>query len=279
MIIPTCNRNNLLARCLDRIAPGRQTLPADLYEVIVSDDSKEGVAEPLINKDYPWVRYTHGHARGPAVNRNNGARLAAGRWLVFTDDDCLPDTNWLNAYAQAIEANPEVRAFEGAILPDDWELLKKDMAECPVNTEGGCFWSANIMIQKALFERVGGFNEGFRLPANEDQMIMKLLVDHTAIYFAPEAIITHGVRIIPLLEKIRKSKAMARSWIYMMVLNKKSLGEIMLKALTNSFVFVITSIRYGRAKSLTFHLYNLIVIFPQIPFLFSKEISLNHSRL
>lgn len=38
VVIPTCRRNDLLAKCLDRLAPGQQTLSPDQYEVIVTDD-------------------------------------------------------------------------------------------------------------------------------------------------------------------------------------------------------------------------------------------------
>ena len=271
VIIPTCNRNDLLGKCLDRLAPAAQTLPASTYEVIVSDDSPNYEAEIYCSQHYPWVRYTRGPRKGPAANRNNGAKQATGHWLVFTDDDCLPNPDWLQAYAKAIEENPEVKAFEGAILPDDWELLKKDMAECPVNTQGGCFWSANIMVRKNLFDSVGGFNEGFRLAANEDQFLMNVLSVHTKTLFIQEAKIIHGVRVIPFSKKIKKSKSSAQSWIYMMMLNHNGLIDIMQKALINSFRYTSTAIRQGKIKSLIYHFYNLLFIFPQIPIIFFME--------
>ena len=39
VVIPTRDRNETLARCLDRLAPCAQSLSHDLYEVVVSDDS------------------------------------------------------------------------------------------------------------------------------------------------------------------------------------------------------------------------------------------------
>ena len=50
VVIPTCHRNDLLARCLDRLAPGAQTLPAARYEVIVSDDGSVTTAEVLLRE-------------------------------------------------------------------------------------------------------------------------------------------------------------------------------------------------------------------------------------
>jgi len=37
VIIPTCHRNDLLAKCLDCLAPGVQTLPPEQYKVIVTE--------------------------------------------------------------------------------------------------------------------------------------------------------------------------------------------------------------------------------------------------
>lgn len=212
IIIPTCNRNDLLALCLQRLQPGSQTLDATLYEVIVSDDSPNFEAEDLVKQQFLWASYTPGPKRGPAANRNNGARLAAGQWLVFTDDDCLPDANWLQAYADAIEQHPNSKAFEGSILPDDWALLKKDMAECPVNTAGGCFWSANIMVEKKLYGEVGGFDEQFIIAAQEDQDLQWRLASFTTISFTDTAVIVHPVRITNLKNKINGIESSVLNW-------------------------------------------------------------------
>ena len=60
VIIPTCHRNDLLAECLDRLAPGRQQGQASGqldYEVIVTDDGQHTTAETMIREHYPWVRW------------------------------------------------------------------------------------------------------------------------------------------------------------------------------------------------------------------------------
>src|SRR5438552_17841427 len=99
VIIPTCHRNDLLVRCLDGLAPGKQDLLPEHYEVIVSDDGSRSTAEKLIAGTYPWARWVTGPRRGPAANRNHGAKHARGEWLAFVDDDCLPDKGWLEAIA------------------------------------------------------------------------------------------------------------------------------------------------------------------------------------
>jgi glycosyltransferase involved in cell wall biosynthesis len=133
VVIPTRHRNDLLAKCLDRLAPGNQTTSAT-YEVIVTDDGADSTAEAMIQQQYAWAKWVAGPRQGPAANRNNGASYAQGDWLVFTDDDCLPEPNWLETYAEAIATYPQIRAFEGSILPMG-DLEVKILADCPVNTD------------------------------------------------------------------------------------------------------------------------------------------------
>ncbi|QGW29722.1 glycosyltransferase family 2 protein [Phnomibacter ginsenosidimutans] len=139
IVIPTYKRNHQLALCLQRLQPAAQSLEASLYEVIVTDDAADAATEQLLLTQFPWATYTAGPHRGPAANRNHGASLAIGEWLVFTDDDCLPDAQWLQAYADAIELHPDCKAFEGAILPDDWALLKKTWPNAPSTPKAVAF--------------------------------------------------------------------------------------------------------------------------------------------
>lgn len=212
IVIPTYKRNDLLTLCLHRLRPGVQSLQASWYEVIVTDDAADPATQQLLNTQFPWAKYSAGPQRGPAANRNHGASLASGQWLVFTDDDCLPDANWLQAYHDAITGHPDCRAFEGAILPDDWRWLKKDLAECPVNTAGGCFWSANIMVDRQLFQSMGGFDEQFLIAAQEDQDLQWRIQQQHSIVFVPAAQVLHPVRVVSLGSKLSSSEAAVLNW-------------------------------------------------------------------
>ncbi|MDJ0703820.1 MAG: glycosyltransferase family A protein [Leptolyngbyaceae cyanobacterium MO_188.B28] len=166
VIIPTYHRDDLLVKCLDCIAPGVQTLRQEFYEVIVTDDGSQTTAEAMIQQNYPWVKWVAGPCKGPAANRNNGAKHVQGEWLVFTDDDCLPDTNWLEAYKGAIAHDVSCLVFEGRTYV---ERPRQSLAETsPTNESGGYLWSCNFAINRQLFESLGGFDERFPYAAMED---------------------------------------------------------------------------------------------------------------
>ncbi len=167
IIIPTCNRNNFLGKCLDCLSPTVQTINNTEYEVIVTDDSEQYQAKQFIQENYKWVKWIAGPKNGPAANRNNGAKNAQGEWLIFIDDDCLPDKEILNVYQTTILNNEKILVFEGCIKAD---REQQNLAEeSPVNENGGYLWSCNFMINKNLFlNSLGGFDEKFPYAAMED---------------------------------------------------------------------------------------------------------------
>lgn len=198
VIIPTYHRNDLLAKCLDCLAPGVQTLPAEAYEVIVTDDGSKTTAEQMIREQYPWAKWVSGSRRGPASNRNNGAKSAHGEWLAFTDDDCLPNPNWLEAYLSA--ATSEDRIYEGKTTCAAG--IRSPLEIAPINHSGGLLWSCNIMVQRAVFEQVGGFDESFPDAAGEDIEFRERIKRLGYRYpFVESAIVDHPPRREPLGKK------------------------------------------------------------------------------
>lgn len=193
VIVPTYHRNDLLAKCLDCLKPGVQTLPVNRYEVIVTDDGSQTTAEEMIQENYPWVKWVAGLRKGPAANRNNGTKYAQGEWLVFTDDDCLPDPQWLEAYEGAIDQNSSYLVFEGRIYVD---RSRKSLAErTPANETGGYLWSCNLAIQKKLFASVSGFDERFPYAAMEDvDLRLRLTKAGHPFLFVKNAAICHPWR-------------------------------------------------------------------------------------
>jgi GT2 family glycosyltransferase len=192
VIIPTCNRLALLDLCLKSISPSEQKLASDLYEVIVSDDGDFQVRN-LLEFSYPWVRWVEGPRKGPAANRNHGARNAKGKYLVFTDDDCIPDKGWLQGYFDVLKNNPDVQVFEGRTYVE--EKRQSLGVITPFNAEGGYLWSCNFLIEAGLFKRLGGFNEKFPYAAMEDvELRTRLLKGGYHFQFVSEASVNHPWR-------------------------------------------------------------------------------------
>ena len=196
VVIPTCRRNDSLARCLQRIVGGFQVLPAGQFEVIVTDDGPPGDnAAGMIARDFPAVRWVEGPRRGPAANRNRGATQARSAWLVFTDDDCLPQATWLSGFAQRLDHGiGDCRVLEGRTT----DAGIKDLGPfyiAPDNEKGGLLWSCNLAIERRFFQSLGGFDERFPFPHLEDVDLRLRLDDAGCPYlFVPDACVDHPPR-------------------------------------------------------------------------------------
>lgn len=194
IIVPTCHRNDLLAKCLDRLAPSIQSMSPDKYEVIVTDDGSQTTAEQMISEQYGWAKWIAGPRRGPAANRNHGARFARGKWFAFIDDDCIPDEQWLEAYANALTSAPSCFVFEGRVYTD---RPRKSLAECsPIFETGGYLPSGNFVCRKDVFESLGGFDERFPYAAMEDvDFRLRLTKAGFSLSFIKEAAVCHPWRL------------------------------------------------------------------------------------
>lgn len=147
----------------------RQTMPQSKYEVIVVTPEARltvlmiGTTLRIISVDnlYP-----------PGKMRNIGAREAAGKYLFFIDDDCLPPPHWLLSMVQAVERNKKIGAVGCRVvsLKDDFWCRCADYAlfgvyqyNCGSERDIG---SAAIAVRRQAFEETGGFDE--TLYASED---------------------------------------------------------------------------------------------------------------
>lgn len=202
VIVPTCHRNDLLARCLDRLAPGAQSLPASEYEVVVTDDGSKSSAEELVRSRYPWAHWAAGPRRGPGANRNAGARRGTGEWLVFTDDDCLPSPGWLEGFARSVRLG--VPIYEGRTTCEAG--VASPLEHAPVNETGGWLWSCNMMVRCDVYQSLGGFDEEFPHPHMEDVDFRERAVGagHEFV-FVPEAVVDHPPRLMKTGAAIAKT--------------------------------------------------------------------------
>ncbi len=201
VVVPTCSRPALLARCLDALL--LQDLAPDDYEIIIVDDAYCEETKRLVEerarcasqRGYQ-VSYLPGlcacRPHGPASARNLGWRAARGAIIAFTDDDCIPSSHWLSAGIAAMIDG--IDGVAGRLImplpehPTDYEYNAATLAGCE-------FVTANCFYRKELLERVGGFDERFTAAWREDSDLNFRMLDAGARFTnAPEAIVVHPVR-------------------------------------------------------------------------------------
>jgi GT2 family glycosyltransferase len=210
VVIPTRNRRRELSAGLARLAPFAQTLDPARYEVVVSDDGDFETADAWLRAEHPWARHVRGPQRGPAANRNAGARAARGTWIAFADDDVLPAAGWLAAY---VDAAGRGTVLEGMTTCEAG--MQSPRVHAPENTTGGALWSCNFAIRRAVFDAVGGFDEAFLFPHMEDADLReRLRAAGHALTWVPEARVDHPPRRLPSGTRMGEFRAAEVRFLY-----------------------------------------------------------------
>lgn len=113
VIIPTYNRPKKLKRCLLSIVS--QSLPTHLFEVIVvNDGSKQDILPSALPASSGVnIKILKQHNQGPAAARNTGIKASQGKILVFIDDDCTANDDWLSKIYQAFEHHLGISIIQG----------------------------------------------------------------------------------------------------------------------------------------------------------------------
>ena len=202
VIIPTYNRPERLSQCLDALT--QQTLPVDHFEVIVVDDGSQMSLKTITDKFEAQlsIHLIQQQNAGPASARNTGAKAAQGHYLVFTDDDCQPYSDWLNAVEIALNDFPDaligghtVNALPHNLYSTASQLLLDYIYEYYNQDRGNVtfFASNNFAMPRHLFHKIGGFDTSFPLAAGEDREFCDRWRDHNLpMHYVPAMQVYHA---------------------------------------------------------------------------------------
>jgi glycosyltransferase involved in cell wall biosynthesis len=208
VVIPTYNRPYLLNNCLKALA--NQTLISNDYEIIVVSDGHDMNTEKVINQfraeqNVELFFYSLPSKKGPAAARNLGWQNANGHLIAFTDDDCLPDTNWLHSI-WLMYNNEELVAYTGKVTVPISEK-PSDFALNTAGLETAEFVTANCICTKNALHKTGGFDEKFSSAWREDSDLhFKLMLNNIPIHKNNKAVVVHPVRKVNWGISIKEQK-------------------------------------------------------------------------
>ena len=160
IVVPTVGRPSL-AVLLRALGSGPE-------EIILVNDRP---GRPLPVAVRGRCRIVDGRGRGPAAARNDGWRAARTPWVVFVDDDVVPDPMWteqLRGDLLAAEHTAAV-AVQGRLTvplparrrPTDWERQTAGLATA-------AWITADLAYRRDVLAAVGGFDERFPRAFRED---------------------------------------------------------------------------------------------------------------
>jgi glycosyltransferase involved in cell wall biosynthesis len=172
------------------------------FEVILVDDGSTdettAVLRDLAHADARIRTESLPERRGPAAARNRGLRLATGPIVAFTDDDCLPQPNWLSGLVAAHrEGFDVVQGRTEARTPDAERGTYSNVVE--IRSFSHLYQTCNMSYRREVLERHGGFDEMFGFsaggaPNGEDADLGWRAAEAGAREtFAADAVVVHPV--------------------------------------------------------------------------------------
>jgi GT2 family glycosyltransferase len=186
---------NLHSPVIDRTLASLQAQTFDLSQVqvlVVGQDAPQLVVENELVRFIPTPRPVI-----QAIARNIGARQAQGEILVFIDSDCIAAPNWLQTLVDRFR-DPGVHLVGGGLVFDEddyWTLcdniaiLYAWLSTSPGNTRS-FLASLNMALQRAAWEKIGGFDESFA-KAEDTEFSIRARRAGYRLYFEPGAVVTH----------------------------------------------------------------------------------------
>ena len=189
VVITVKNEARHLRRLLESLKAQEPPFEVVLVDALSRDGTWE-IAEAFAQADPERFRvYRRYGSRG--IGRNTAAAHARGSHLAFTDGDCLVDSAWLAKLREGFETSPIVAGKSVAVgSPQYVDLERVELFQAGNDVT---FPSCNLGYEKALFDRLGGFDP--RLITAEDiDLNLRAVRSGASIRYQPEALVYHQVR-------------------------------------------------------------------------------------
>lgn len=200
VIVPVYNQAEYLAKCLDALA--EQTLQRSSYEVIVIDNGSTEPPEELVAK-YGFARFGQESRPGSYAARNRGLEMARGEILAFTDADCLPHPQWLEAAVAALDGAVPTDVVAGRIdvmaedparpsITELYDIAIRFDQRLRVKASNGVV-TANMVTRRAVFDTIGPFDQ--TLMSGADAEWSALAAEHGyQVRYVETAVVSHPAR-------------------------------------------------------------------------------------
>jgi GT2 family glycosyltransferase len=212
VVVVTYQSGATLDRCLAALKA--QTLQG--FELILSDNaSADGAPQAAAAADPSIVLIENGGNLGFAAGNNRAAGRARGRWLLLLNPDAYPAPDFLEALLAAARRFPRTRCFTArqrmAGDPGRLDGLGDAMTVFGFPFRGGygrpdpgpmpaaevfspC--GAAMMIDRALFLELGGFDERFFCYCEDVDLGYRLRLAGERVLLAPEAVVLHEGSVV-----------------------------------------------------------------------------------
>ncbi len=204
-MVPFLGEREEAVRLLAALGPLRRRAGDEL---IIADNTAQGVVASVAGasvrsdaRRLPTPQVARATAERSSYHaRNAGARMASNDWLLFVDSDCAPAPGLLDAYF-AEPVSDHCGAVSGLIVGEPAQrgwLPRYARSRSFLRADHGLLGrdatpAGNVLVRRAAFEAVGGFEEGIRSGGDID-LSRRLAAAGWAVEHRPAAVVAHRHR-------------------------------------------------------------------------------------
>ncbi|WP_234419212.1 glycosyltransferase [Sphingomonas sp. EC-HK361] len=212
VVVPVWNGEAVIRRCLDALS--RQTIDRARYDIIVVDNGSSDRTADIV-REYPDITLLAELTPGSYAARNTAIAAAGATLIAFTDADCVPAPDWLEAGLAAAAANPDfgvlagqIDLFEegapGARVYADYERL---FSFPQVHAARGNCATANWISRAEVLRALGGFDAALK-SGGDRQMALRIRDAGHPLIYVPQMVVRHPVRA-DRAELVRKRRRLS----------------------------------------------------------------------
>lgn len=189
VIIPVRNEASNMERVLSSLT--KQTYPAHLWEIIVSDDQSDDntvniaknyfVRHPFVTESVIETNKNERSSKKTALKK--AIENATGELIITTDADCLHNTEWLKTIADFFIAKQPVMICGPVLMHSDSTFLQQfqtldylslqasGAASLALNKPLLCS-GANLAFTRRAFYEVNGYEDNLQQATGDDTFLM-----------------------------------------------------------------------------------------------------------
>jgi len=211
IVIPTFNRGDLIIQTVSSILKNS----FKNFEIIIVEQGKNSTLKKgtylLKNKN---IKYFCIDKPNASKAKNYGIRRSKGKYIAFTDDDCIVSTNWLKNIISTFEKNKNIDAIFGSvyehkpnlhekqICPSVFKVNKSKIITKPTYHKKSLGFGNNFIIKKSILDKYGGFSEwlgpgSMSYAAEDAEIAIRLLMNNKIIYYNKNVRIEHNRWLTP----------------------------------------------------------------------------------
>jgi len=198
VVVCTYRGSATLVECLDSL----QYLDYPDYEVVVVNDGSDQRVEDIA-LSYESVRLVQMPHEGLSSARNRGASEAKGDIIIYTDDDCISEPDWLKWIGVQFVQRPDLGCAGGPNIPPASENMRQAviaaapggpthvlLSDATAEHLPGC----NLAVRRDVLEEVGGFNTRFWTAGDDVDFCWRVMDAGYELGFHPAAFVWHHRR-------------------------------------------------------------------------------------